>query len=105
MRGLTAMKRHRHTLETLEQVVRKLREGEHLLNEGSELTKVLRHLEISEATWNRWGNSRGASRPTRCAASKTSSARMAGSGESIQRKERLCLSNRCWQRSGPTPRP
>jgi putative transposase len=45
------MKRHRHTPE---QVVRKLREGERLLNEGSDLTEVLRTLEISEATWNRW---------------------------------------------------
>ena len=45
------MKRHRHTPE---QVVRKLREGERLLNEGSDLTAVLRTLEISEATWNRW---------------------------------------------------
>jgi putative transposase len=45
------MKRHRHTPE---QVVRKLREGEQLLNTGSDLTEVLRTLEISEATWNRW---------------------------------------------------
>lgn len=45
------MKRHRHTAD---QVVRKLREGERLLNAGSDLTTVLRTLEISEATWNRW---------------------------------------------------
>ena len=45
------MKRHRHTPE---QVVRKLREGERLLNDGGDLTTVLRTLEISEATWNRW---------------------------------------------------
>jgi transposase-like protein len=45
------MKRHRHTPE---QAVRKLREGERLLNEGKDLTEVLRHLEVSEATWNRW---------------------------------------------------
>jgi putative transposase len=45
------MKRHRHTPE---QVVRKLREGERLLGEGSDLGAVLRRLEISEATWNRW---------------------------------------------------
>lgn len=37
-----------------EQVVRKLREGERLLNDGKDLTEVLRTLEISEATWNRW---------------------------------------------------
>ena len=45
------MKRHRHTPE---QAVRKVREGERLLNEGKDLTEVLRHLEVSEATWNRW---------------------------------------------------
>ena len=50
------MKRHRHTPE---QAVRKLREGERLLNEGKDLTEVIRHLEISEATWNRWRNQYG----------------------------------------------
>ena len=53
MKGLTTMKRHRHTPE---QVVRKLREGERLLNEGKDLAKMLGRLEISEATWNRWRN-------------------------------------------------
>ena len=52
----TAMKRHRHTPE---QVVRKLREGERLLNDGKPLVEVLRQLEISEATWNRWRNQYG----------------------------------------------
>src|SRR5215217_251735 len=47
----TIMKRHRHTPE---QAVRKVREGERLLNEGREFTEVLRHLEVSETTWNRW---------------------------------------------------
>ena len=50
------MKRHRHTPE---QAVRKLRAGERLLNEGKDLTGVLRHLEIAESTWNRWRNSYG----------------------------------------------
>ena len=45
------MKRHRHTPE---QAVRKLREGERLLNEGKDLAEMLRHLEIAESTWNRW---------------------------------------------------
>jgi hypothetical protein len=35
------MKRHRHTLE---QAVRKVREGEHLLNDGADLAHVLRML-------------------------------------------------------------
>ena len=45
------MKRHRHTPE---QAVRKLREGERLLNDGKDMTEVLRLLEITESTWNRW---------------------------------------------------
>ena len=45
------MKRHRHTPE---QAVRKVREGERLLNDGKDLAEVLGTLEISEATWNRW---------------------------------------------------
>lgn len=42
------------TPHTPEQVVRKLRERERLLNDGEDSTEVLRTLEISEATWNRW---------------------------------------------------
>jgi putative transposase len=45
------MKRKRHTPE---QIVRKLREGDRMLNEGTDLIEVLRHIEISESTWNRW---------------------------------------------------
>jgi putative transposase len=48
---MTTMKRHRHTPE---QIVRKLREGERLLNEGKTLAEVQRHLEVAESTWNRW---------------------------------------------------
>lgn len=47
----TIMKRRRHTPE---QAVRKIREGERLLNEGGELVEVFRQMEVSEATWNRW---------------------------------------------------
>jgi putative transposase len=46
-----AMKRHRHSPA---QALRKVREGERLLNEGQDLTEVLRTLEISESTWVRW---------------------------------------------------
>ena len=45
------MKRRRHTPE---QAVRKVREGERLLNDGKDLAEILRTLAISEATWNRW---------------------------------------------------
>lgn len=47
----TTMKRHRHTPE---QIVRKLREGDRLLNEGKDIVEVLRHLEVSESSWSRW---------------------------------------------------
>ncbi len=50
------MKRHRHTPE---QAVRKVREGERLLNDGKDLAEILRTLEISEATWNRWRSQYG----------------------------------------------
>jgi hypothetical protein len=47
----TIMQRRRHTPE---QAVRKVREGERLLNEGQELAEVLRRLEVTESTFNRW---------------------------------------------------
>jgi hypothetical protein len=50
-RRTITVKRHRHTPE---QAVRKVREGERLLNDGKDLAEILRMLEISEATWNRW---------------------------------------------------
>jgi transposase-like protein len=50
------MKRHRHTPE---QIVRKLRESERLLNEGKALPEVVRHLEIAESTWVRWRSQYG----------------------------------------------
>jgi len=56
MGGEDTMKRKRHTPE---QIVRKLREGDRLLNEGKELTEVLRHLEVSESSWNRWRSQYG----------------------------------------------
>ncbi len=53
---MEAMKRQRHTSE---QVVRKVREGEHMLDTGHDLQEVLRHLEITESTWKRWQNTYG----------------------------------------------
>jgi putative transposase len=50
------MKRHRHTPE---QIVRKLREGDRLLYEGKDLAEVLRQLEVSESSWNRWRSQYG----------------------------------------------
>lgn len=45
------MKHRRHTPE---QVVRKLREADRLLNEGADIPAVCRHLEVSEQTYHRW---------------------------------------------------
>ena len=45
------MSRRRHTPE---QVIRKLREADRLLGEGTDVAAVCRHLEVSEATYHRW---------------------------------------------------
>ncbi len=46
--GSIEVKRRRHTPE---QVVRKLREADRMLGEGSDLAEVARALEVSEATY------------------------------------------------------
>jgi hypothetical protein len=43
------MKKRRHTPE---QVIRKLAEGDKLLNQGEDLAEVCRQLEIAESTWH-----------------------------------------------------
>lgn len=50
------MSRRRHTPE---QIVRKLREADRMLGEGSDLAEVCRHLQVSEATFHRWRNQYG----------------------------------------------
>jgi len=50
------MSRRRHTPE---QVVRKLREADRLLGEGTELPEVFKQLEVSEQTYYRWRNQYG----------------------------------------------
>ena len=45
------MKQRHHTPE---QVIRKLAEGDKLLNQGQDLAEICRHLEIAESTWHRW---------------------------------------------------
>ena len=47
------MARRRHTPE---QIIRKLREADRLLGEGAEVADVARHLEVSEATYQRSRN-------------------------------------------------
>jgi transposase-like protein len=51
-----SMKHRRHSPE---QVIRKLAEGEKLLNQGEVIAEVCRQLEITESTWHRWRNQYG----------------------------------------------
>ena len=42
-----------------EQVLRKLAEGDRMLNQGSTVAEVARSFGVSEATWYRWKNTYG----------------------------------------------
>jgi hypothetical protein len=48
---------------TPEQIVRKLREADRLLAEGSDVDAVCRHLEVSVQTYQRWRSQFKAMRP------------------------------------------
>jgi putative transposase len=48
---IVTMSRRRHTPE---QIVRKLKEADKLLNEGRDKAAVCRHLQVSEQTFHRW---------------------------------------------------
>ncbi len=50
------MKGRRHTPE---QVIRKLRDADRLLADGTELAEVVPQLEVSEQTYYRWRNQYG----------------------------------------------
>ena len=50
------MKRRHHTPE---QIVRKLREADRMLGEGTSLVEVCKHLEVTEKTYYRWRNQYG----------------------------------------------
>lgn len=45
------MKQRHHTPE---QVIRKLAEGEKLLNQGDDIVEVCWQLEITQSAWHRW---------------------------------------------------
>ncbi|MBL4885433.1 MAG: hypothetical protein JKY95_12975 [Planctomycetaceae bacterium] len=45
--------------QTPEQIVKKLRDSEAMLNAGQELAVVLQTMEVSESTWERWRNQYG----------------------------------------------
>ena len=50
------MKQRRHSPE---QVIRKLAEGEKMLNQGHDVAEVCRPPEITDSTWHRWRNQYG----------------------------------------------
>ena len=53
---MSTRRRKRHSPE---QIVRKLRDADAMLNAGKELAAVLQRLEVSEATYSRWRNQYG----------------------------------------------
>jgi transposase-like protein len=53
---MTGKRRKRHGAE---EIVRKLRDADAMLNAGKEVAAVLQFLEISEATYLRWRNQYG----------------------------------------------
>ncbi len=53
---MTKKRRKRHTPE---QIVKKLRDADAMLNTGQELAAVLQTLEVSEQTYYRWRNQYG----------------------------------------------
>ena len=53
---MTKKRRRRHTPE---QIVRKLRDADAMLNAGKDFASVLQFLEVSEATYQRWRNQYG----------------------------------------------
>jgi putative transposase len=53
------MTRGRSKRHTPEQIVKKLRDADAMLNAGKELGAVLQALEVSEGTYHRWRNRYG----------------------------------------------
>ena len=53
---MTTKRRKRHSPE---QIVRKLRDADAMLNAGKDLSGVLQSLEVSEATYARWRSQYG----------------------------------------------
>ncbi len=53
---MSTKRRNRHSPE---QIVRKLRDADAMLNAGKDLAEVLQTLEISQSTYERWRNQFG----------------------------------------------
>lgn len=58
---MSAKRRKRHTPE---QIVRKLRDADAMLNAGKDQAAVLQSLEVSQTTFDRWRNQYGGMKST-----------------------------------------
>ena len=58
---MTSKRRKRHSPE---QIVKKLRDADAMLNSGKELSAVLQSLEVSESTYERWRSQYGGMKAT-----------------------------------------
>ena len=58
---MSAKRRKRHTPE---QILRKLRDAEAMLNAGQDQAAVLQSLEVSQTTFDRWRNQYGGMKST-----------------------------------------
>lgn len=58
---MSAKRRKRHTPE---QIVRKLRDADAMLNAGKDQAAVLQSLEVSQTTFDRWQNQYGGMKST-----------------------------------------
>ena len=56
---MLAAKGHSEIGDRFNKIIRKLAEGDKLLNQGQTVEEVSRHLEITESTWHRWKNQYG----------------------------------------------
>jgi len=59
--SMSAKRRKRHTPE---QIVRKLRDADAMLNAGKDQAAVLQSLEVSQTTFDRWRNQYGGMKST-----------------------------------------
>ena len=96
------MKRRRHTPE---QAVRKVREGERMLGSGSDLTEVLRHLEITESTWYRWRRAYGGMSPGHARRLKELEVENGRLKKLLRRRSWTRRCSRSWPRENGDPGP
>ena len=87
------------------QAHRKVREDERLLNDGKDLAEILRTLEISEATWNRWRAQYGGMKASQAKRLKELEAENAGSSGWSPTRRWTSTCSRSWPRETSDPGP